>query len=896
MRIVRQRFMAGPNVHHHQPVLLTELEMGPLGGRESRDVSGFNQALVSLLPGLREHTCAAGAPGGFVSRLEEGTYFGHVVEHVALELSARAGIGVRYGKTLFLREPFTYLVVVRCLNEAGMRRIIRAAVELTRCLLAGAPFPIEPAIEEARRLAAGTSLGISGASIVEAALRRGIPARRVEDGSSLVQLGLGVRRRLVAAAFTDGTGGLGAEIAADKSRAKHLLRDAFLPVPEGEVVATGEDAVAAAAEIGGAVVVKPLEGNHGRGVSTSLREPGEILSAFHAARAVCPQVIVEKHVEGDDHRVLVVGGRAAAASRRRPPCVTGDGRRTVAELIAAVNADPRRGAGHARPLTRIDPSDVAAEATLARQGLALDAVPEKGRAVRLRDAANLSAGGDACDVTGRAHPSILAACERAARVVGLDICGVDLVTTDVARPLDETGGAIIEVNAGPGLRMHLAPSSGEARAVGDAVVSMLFPAGNDGRIPIVSVTGTNGKTTVARMIGHVLGAQGLRVGLATTDGIHLGGTELARGDMTGPRSARAILMDPAVEAAVLETARGGIVRGGLGYDWADVGVITNIQRDHIGQDGIRDLDDLLHIKSLVAERVREGGAVVLNAGDPLLAGLAESPSVARPGRRIVLFSLHRTLLSRRHVAAGGLAYHARDGWIAEFGPDGDVPIACIRAIPAAHAGAASFNVLNALAAVASCRALGVPPQVIAEALAGFEANLLNDGRFNILETPRGKVVVDYGHNPAAFEAVGRMASGMRQRKLLGVVGVPGDRDLGVLEEGARTLARFFDVLFVREDADTRGRRRGEIAALMRRSIASENPACRCAVVLDEAAAVRAALETMEQGDLLVCFYDDRQAVRRALAAHGASPAPAAALESPARSRARTARMLPLGQE
>ena len=869
MRIERFRYLGGPNVHHHRPVLIAQIELEGLAERESREFEGFNARLLERLPGLRSHTCGGGYEGCFVDRLYHGTYFGHIVEHVAIELSGAAGIPVCYGKTRVLAEPGLYSIVVRCRNEAAMRHLLRAAMELVAATLDGRDYPLEEAVAEARRLVERTELGPSARSIVEAAAARNIPVRRLDQHSSLVQLGYGRRRRLVQAAFTDGTSGLGTDIASDKSLTKQLLREAFVPVPAGAEVETFEQAVEEWREMGECAVVKPVDGHHGKGVTTEVRSIEALRVAFESAAAQGSMVLIEEHYVGNDYRVLVVNGSMVAASLRRPAEVVGDGARTVGELIDEINRDPRRGEGHSKPLSRVDAEDAAVLAELDDQGLSLAAVPEQGRVVRLTQGANLSTGGSAADVTDAVHPQVRALCERAARVIGLDICGIDLMLPDISQPVPKRGGGIVEVNAGPGLRMHQFPSEGQPRDVGSAIVDMLFPGGSDGRIPIVAVTGTNGKTTVTRMIAHALASTGKTVGMTTTSGIHVGVREVAHGDMTGPLSAQAILCDPAVEVAVLETARGGIVRGGLGYDWSDVAVMTNVQLDHVGQDGIEDLDDILHIKSLVVERVRDGGTVVLNADDPLVLSLAERPDLMRRGCAVVLFSLApRSFAVRRHVAAGGTAYVARGGSIFELCGKRSTPLVRIDAIPITFDGTVSFNVANALAAAAACRALGVPTELLREAFGSFSANGHNAGRQNVFDVNGGKLVIDYGHNPAAFEGMGEALRKWSRGRVIGVIGAPGDRADHVLQEGARMAARAFDRIMVKEDEDKRGRRCGEVARILSDAIAAELPELPCEIVLDEREALETALATMRAGDVVVMFYDDLEVVREVLAARG----------------------------
>jgi len=873
MRIARIRTFSGPNVHHHKPVLLAELDLDSLGGHETREYPGFNERLISLLPGLRDHTCAAGHPGAFIARLEDGTYFGHVIEHVALELSSHVGIGVKYGKTRLIQEPSLYAIVVRYRNEQGMRCLLQIAMELVGAVLEDRAYPLDTQLEEVCSIISRTDLGPSTKCIVDAAVRRDIPVRRIEEGRSLVQLGYGRHRRFIQAAFSDRTSGIGTELAADKHLTKEILGNAFIPVPAGTVVSSLHGAREAWEEVRRLAVVKPLDGNQGKAVTMHVDTEEALAAAFARAQMISHDVIVEEEFTGHDYRVLVVDGSMVAASLRRPPEVVGNGISTIRQLIATLNEDPRRGHGHEKPLTRIDSSDVVMLSVVREQGLSLESVPEAGRVVRLRNSANLSTGGTAADVTDVVHPDVQITCERAARLIGLDICGLDVITPDISKKFPEAGAGIIEVNAGPGLRMHQFPSDGGRLDDGAATTEMLFPGGMNGRIPIVAITGTNGKTTVTRMISHAMHASGADVGTATTDGIYLNGRELACGDMTGPRSAQAILSDPRVDVAVLETARGGIVRGGLGYDCSDVAVFTNVQLDHVGQDGIEGLEDLLHIKSLIVERVRDGGAVVLNADDPLVLSLTENKYVRRRRCRVSLFSMYpNKFVVRRHVASGGTAYVPRDGWIVELTAEGQRRLAEISAIPATFAGAATCNVMNALAAVAACRALGASPGLLRHALNDFDANGQNSGRLNVFSVRKGRVVIDYGHNPSAFEAMGDVARAWKRNQLVGVVGVPGDRADHVIREAGRTAARLFDRIVVKEDDDPRGRPRGETAQLLCHAIAAEAPGRRCDVVLNEAEALASAIDTMEQGDVVVLFYDDLAAVKGVLERFAATPA------------------------
>jgi len=854
MKIESIRFISGPNLHLHRPVLVMRLHLEEYAFKESYEFPGLNERLLELLPGIGEHYCAKGYPGGFVERLQEGTYIGHVIEHAAIEMSQLAGIGVNRGQTLYAADG-VYDVVVECRNEAGMRHLLRSAVELMEALKEGRDFPLHDVLQEAKRLAARTGLGPSTQAIVDAAEKRGIPYYRL-NGGSLIQLGTGRHIKRIQATITEQTPCIAVDIASDKELTKQLLNMAAIPVPYGDLAYEEEEALEIFRDIGGPVVVKPLDGNQGKGVSINLVTEEEVRDAFRIARGYGSGVIVESYETGRHYRVLVVGGQVAAASERVPAHVVGDGFHTIAELIQRVNRDPRRGEGHENVLTKIQVDDVV-RTWLSRQGLALNDIPHKGEMVMLRESANLSTGGTAIDVTPDLHPTVADVCIRAARIVGLDVCGIDLVVPHINLPFDEAKSAILEINAAPGIRMHESPSQGEARQVGEAILDMLYPPGEDTRIPVIAVTGTNGKTTTTRMIGHVIQSTSVTVGMTSTDGIYINGRCVAKGDTTGPRSARAILSDPGVDVAVLETARGGIVRGGLGYDYADVGIITNIQPDHLGQDGIHSVDDLILVKSLIAERVRPGGTVVLNADDPHLAELPKRmKSRHRTGRRIVWFSLDpNSRVLRRHLSEGGTGYFFKDGWIVEASGEEAKRIIRAEEIPVTMLGAAHFHVANAMAALAACRSYGMSVRKIVTALREFRSDVHNPGRVNLYQIGNGYVMVDYGHNPHSFAAICEMAGRLPNRRVTGVVGVPGDRNNEIVSESGRVAAAGFHRLFVKEDLDLRGRAEGEVAGLLAQAIKEVEPDKECRIIRDECQALEAAISELQDGELIIVFYE-----------------------------------------
>ncbi|HEX4946996.1 MAG TPA: cyanophycin synthetase [Blastocatellia bacterium] len=869
MKILGIRTIQGPNIYSYQPVLVMQLHLEELTDKETYELPGFNERLLALLPGLAQHHCSKGYAGGFLERLSEGTYFGHTVEHIALELTELAGIPTFHGKTRTTGKPGIYNVVVEYQAEKGTEKLLRMAVALVEALLKNEPFPLEAELDAVRLLVARTELGPSTRAVVEAAVRRGIPWQRLNE-ESLVQLGYGKYRRLIAAAITSDTSAIGVDLASDKDLTKRLLHQAGIPVPQGEIVATEEEAVRVLEWLHKPVAVKPYDGQQGKGVSLNLYTAEQVAEGFRVAREFAEDVLVEELFIGRDYRVLVVGGRLVAASERLPAHIVGDGKHTLAELIEVENRNPLRGEGHGFPLTKIEIDEVCL-AHLQKNKLSLASVPSAGERVFLRENANLSKGGTARDVTAEVHPQVRQICERAALVVGLDVCGVDLVLPNIAEPIPKGSAGIIEVNAAPGLRMHVHPSEGEPRDVGNAIIESLYPSNSSGRIPIFSVTGTNGKTTIARLIAHLMRTTGQCVGLTTTDGIYLNDELIVAGDTTGPRSAQVILSDPSVEIAVLEVARGGIMRGGLAYDWSDVSILSNIQPDHLGQDGINNVDDLLYIKSLVAERVKEGGTLILNADDERLAGLTDNPRVQRVPKQIVFYSLDAAHpLLHQHVAAGGTAYCVREGWLVESVGNQETRIVAVAEIPLTLGGAASYQTSNVLAAVAAARAYGLPHRQIANALIAFGAHG-SAGRGNLYRVGAGQVFVDYGHNPQAFAVVGQALKSLNPTRVTAVIGVPGDRNDEVIRQAAEVAAKHYDRLIIKEDKDRRGRRAGEVPELFSQAAEEARPGIESRIVLDEVEAVSLALRELQPGEIVAVFYEKPEDVNNVLERNGAVP-------------------------
>ncbi len=891
MRLIDVRHLSGPNVYTTKPVTVARLELDELTSQETTGYPGFAGRLTAALPGLAEHHCAAGRPGGFAGAMARGTYFGHVTEHVALELSRLAGREVQLGRTTWAGADGRYDVMMECPQDeppdSGVAaQLLRAAIRVVDEILEKREPALDADLAGISRLVERERLGVSTAAIAAAARRRGIPVRRI-GSLSLLRLGYGCYRRLVCAALTEQTSAVGVDIASDKVLTKQLLASAGIPVPDGVVARSAAEAADAVELLGAPVVIKPRSGNHGAGVTISVITAAQAADAYPRASPAAAGVIVERFIPGHDYRVLVVDGRVVAAAQLRPASVTGDGRATIGQLVALANADPRRGPGHARELTRIT-LDGAAISQLADQGLSEASVPAEGELVTLRKNANLSTGGTSRDVTDLVHDDVAEMCCRAAAAAGLDICGIDVRLADISAPiLDPDGGhdeheppgqpgpgAVIELNACPGLRMHLSPAEGTSRDVAGAVIDRLYPPGAPARVPVVAVTGTNGKTTTVRMIGHILRQAGLRVGMSTTEGVYSSGRLVYRADASGPRSAEMVLDDTSIEAAVLETARGGIIRGGLGYDSADVAVVTNITADHLGSDGIDDLEELTGVKALVAEEIREGGTVVLNADDPATAALAERPAVRDRAPDIRYFSLlPGSPVTERHRRGGGVSYEVVDGQLTEIENTGDRALIGVADLPGAFGGRAPHLVANALAAVAACRALGISAKDIRQALATFAPGEANPGRGNLYLAAGSPVIVDYGHNAAALAATGRMISNVWGGEPAAALTLPGDRRDDLVVASAEAVAEWFASVVVYEDRDRRGREPGEMTGLITAALRRARPGIRCVAADGPEAALRTAVR-LARGHPVLFVHETFAMARAALTAIGAQPWPA----------------------
>jgi cyanophycin synthetase len=779
-----------------------------------------------------------------------GVGLANVLERVALGIQVRGGCPVSFSRTAATIEAGTYQVIVQYDVEEVGRLAFESAQEFCRAAIEDRPFSVDEALAALRALDEDIRLGPSTGSIVRAALARGIPIRRMNDGS-LVQFGWGVKQRRILAAETDRTGAIAESIAQDKELTKMLLDAAGVPVPHGRPVDDAEDAWAAACEIGVPVVVKPRHGSKGRGVAVNLVNRQQVAQAFEAATLVTREVLVEKYIPGQDFRLLVIGERMVAAARREPPQVVGDGTRSIRELVDVVNLDPRRSDGHATSLTRI-PLDAIALSFLGEMGMTPDTVPAAGRRVLLRGNANLSTGGTATDVTEDVHPDMAERAVEAARVVGLDICGVDVICQSVDRSLEAQGGGVVEVNAAPGFRMHLDPSFGKGRPVGEAVVDALFLPGDQGRIPVVAVSGTNGKTTTVRLISHILKTAGRCVGMTCSDGIYVADKRIDDGDCSGPRSARSVLLNPRAEAAVLETARGGILREGLAFDRCDVAVVTNVGTgDHLGLSFITTVEDLAVIKRVIVESVASHGTAVLNAEDPLVAPMAD----ACPGS-VTFFGCdpnHPILAA--HRAAGCLVISIDGSEILAVKGDDEFRVA-LDSIPITRQGAIRFQVENAMAAIGAALGLGLDHDVIRSGLSTFVSDIRTaPGRFNVLDYQGATVIADYGHNPDAIRALVEAIDRMPSRRRVVMISAAGDRRDVDIRRQTEILGDAFDEVILYQDACQRGRQDGEVLGLLREGLMRAGRVSQVSEIRGEFLAIEAALSRLRPGDLGLILID-----------------------------------------
>ncbi len=855
MKILKTLTLRGPNYWsiRRKKLIVMRLDLENLAERPSNEIPGFYEGLVDILPSLVEHYCSPGHRGGFLERVKKGTYMGHIIEHVALELQELTKMPVGFGRTRETATPGVYNVVFEYVDEQAGRYAGRAAVRLCQSIVETGSYPpkeLEQDLSDLRDLQANAALGPSTQTLVTEAEARNIPWMPL-SARAMVQLGYGVHQKRIQATLSEYSGILAVELACDKEGTKTILQDAGVPVPRGTSIQFFEELESAIADVGGyPIVLKPLDGNHGRGITIDVNSWEDAKEAYDIAskESKTRTVIVERFYQGSDHRLLVINGKLVAVAERVPAHVVGDDQHTIEELISITNEDPRRGEGHDNVLTKIK-VDKTSLAVLEKQGLRLETVLNKGEIAYLRATANLSTGGIAIDRTDEVHPENLWMAERVAKIIGLDIMGIDVVTPDISKPVRDVDGVIVEVNAAPGFRMHVAPSQGLSRNVAAPVMDMLFPPETPSRVPIVAITGTNGKTTTTRLTAHIYRQTGKVVGYTSTDGVYIGDYLVEKGDNTGPFSASMILKDPTVEVAVLESARGGILRSGLAFDSCDVGIVLNVAADHLGLGDINTIEQMAQVKGVIAEVVHPEGHAVLNADDPLVAAMAEKVK-----GKIAYFSMNPdNEIIQNHLRRDGLAAVYENGYLSILEGQFTLRIEEAVNIPMTMGGMAPFMIANALAACLAAFSQGVDIEDIRQGVRTFTASAeQTPGRMNLFNLGDHHALVDYAHNPAGYEAVGEFVKNWQGQRL-GVVGGPGDRrdeDLVLL---GKIAARVFDRIIVKEDDDKRGRDRGEAADLIIKGILQENSQAYYEAILDETEAINYGLDKVEKGGLVVVF-------------------------------------------
>lgn len=840
----------GRNIYSHKPVMKMTIDITE-NNTFTKDIEGFNGKLLSAFPMLRKNTCGLGYEGGFLERLENGTYLGHVLEHVILDIQNTLGHNVKYGKTRLLKEPAIYYLVYEYENEILALECSKVAVFILNHFISGKEINVEKYLNYLREIKSESDFGPSTAAIVQEAKNRKIPVTRIGN-DNLVRLGYGKFSKVIQATLTDATSCIATDITSDKQLTKAILMDQKIPVPYGKVVYTEVSAIMAADSIGMPVVLKPFNGNQGKGVQTNLQNEEEVKNAFKKAASYSSGVLVEQYIPGNDYRILVVGNQVSAVAQRVSAMVVGDGIHSIEELVDIINADPKRGEGHEKSLTKIKLDEISLD-TLNRNSINLNYIPAKNERVLLRENGNISTGGTAIDCTDKIHPDNAEIAIRAAEILGINIAGVDIVTEDISKPILTNGGAVIEVNSAPGIRMHLYPSEGKPRNVAIDIIDLLFPNDQETEMPIVSVTGTNGKTSTVRLINHVLSLSGRTVGMTSTSGTFIGEKCICKGDNSGPNSAKALLANKQIDAAVFETARGGIIREGLGYDLADVGVITNISEDHLGLNGVDTLEDMAHIKALVAEAVKPNGYAVLNAEDEMTNTILKSVQV-----RVILFYKEKNYIKVEnnkeyiHVFVEDEMIKIKEG-------QKIIDVINIKNIPITFNGLISCQIENSLAATATLYGLNIPIETIKNGLMNFDNN---PGRFQLFQKNHYKILLDYAHNCAGYEEIGNLCNKIDHKRKIGIIGMPGDRPDSAIKQVGKIAAKSFDLIYIKEDIDLRNRQKNEVADLLYEGVIEGGFEQKNMVTFDnELIALDQAMQNAKENDLIVVLYENLEPLK-----------------------------------
>ncbi|KAB8151975.1 cyanophycin synthetase [Kordia sp. TARA_039_SRF] len=844
--------MRGPNywsVRRHKLIVMV-LDLQEMEQYPTNKVDGFGDRLKGMFPSMYSHRCSEGCEGGFFMRVDEGTWMGHVIEHIALEIQTLAGMDTGFGRTRGYGEEGVYNVVFSYMEEKVGRYAARAAVRICEALIANEEYDLASDIQEMREIREEERLGPSTGSIVEEAASRGIPWIRL-NRYSLCQLGYGANQKRIQATVTSETSNIGVELACDKEDTKYLLEQAEVEVPRGDIIRRESSLKDACRYVGFPLVIKPINGNHGRGITVDINSYEEALVAFKEAQEVSRSVIVEKYITGDDYRLLVINNKLVAAAKRTPAHVIGDGKSTIQELIDEVNKDERRGYGHEKVLTMIKVNTLT-ETLIAAKGYTLETVLEKDEVMVLKDTANLSTGGTAEDVTDIVHPANVFMAERISKIIDLDICGIDVMTSDISKPLSDTGGAVLEVNAGPGFRMHLAPTEGLPRNVAAPVIDKLFPPGSTSRIPIIAITGTNGKTTTTRLIAHMAKMKGYKVGYTTSDGVYIQNRLLMTGDCTGPASAEFVLKDPTVNFAVLECARGGLLRAGLGFKNCDIGIVTNVAADHLGLKGIHTIEQLAKVKGVIPETVLPDGTAILNADDELVYGMRKNVDC-----NVALFSLDE---NNPHIKAmqkrGGICAIYENGYITLCRGEWKMRIIKAVNVPLTFGGKATFMIQNVLPAVIAAYLKGFTLEDMKVALETFIPSASQTpGRLNLFKFKNFQILVDYAHNPAGMRALKQFVDNLEATEKVGIIAGIGDRRVEDNNEMGALAAAMFDEVIIRQDKQLRGKTEEELIKMLEDGIKMHDPNKKTTVIPSEREAILHAVENAKEGSLIVLCSD-----------------------------------------
>jgi cyanophycin synthetase len=854
MKILDIKVMKGPNywsVKRHKLVVM-QLDLEDMEQKPTNKIPGFHERIMKMFPTMYAHRCSVGEPGGFFKRVENGTWMGHVIEHIALEIQTLAGMFTGFGRTRGTGKEGVYYVVFSYLEEEAGRYAAKAAVQIAEALIAGNDFDIAAVIQELREIREEVRLGPSTGSLVDEAVSRNIPWIRLNK-HSLVQLGYGVNQRRIQATIASTTSHISVEIACDKEDTKLLLEAAEVPVPRGRLVRTLDELKTAIDVIKFPVVLKPINGNHGRGATTNIIDWPSAELAFGLAKDISRTVICEKFITGYDFRVLVINHKFVAAAKRTPACVTGDGKSTIQQLVDKVNADPRRGYGHEKVLTQIK-IDTVTNKILEDLELTLDSVIEKDRVLLLKPTANLSTGGTSTDVTDIVHPNNIFLAERISRIIGLDICGIDIMASDLSTPLEENGGAVLEVNAAPGFRMHIDPAEGLPRNVAEPVIDMLYPPGSTARIPIIAVSGTNGKTTTTRLMAHIVKSMGHKVGFTTSDGVYIQNQMMMKGDCTGPVSAEFVLKDPTVDFAVLECARGGILRAGLGFHRCDIGIITNISEDHLGLGGIDTLEQLARVKAVVVKSVLPNGHAILNADDDLVYDMHKELDCkiayfsGRMDNPRVVEHLKNNGIAACYDHSNDTIYICKGSW--------RIKVEKAIAIPLTQEGRAHFNVLNIMPAVLAAYLRGFSIEDIRQALQTFiPGSAQTPGRMNLFKFRNFELLADYAHNPAGFQVLKAYVDRVSAEHKVGIISGTGDRRDEDIQELGRIAANTFDEIIIRQDKHLRGRTEQEIIDLLMSGIKDVDANIPVKIIVNEKEAIDYAVRNAKKGSFITISSD-----------------------------------------